>query len=159
MSYRNLFIYPFFNHSAKGSSWEKHKYIKKMDNKYYYPDSYEGGRHLPSSSKPSENRPSGAALDDNAELTKDDIERLAREVIRGDYGNGQIRKDLLGYNYQVIQDRVNEILKNSSSGSTKISDVSSESLSEVKEEIEKVVSSPSGGIDLDLVYSVYNKRK
>ena len=34
-------------HSAKGSQWEKHDYIKVEDGKYYYPDSYEGGRHLP----------------------------------------------------------------------------------------------------------------
>lgn len=36
------------SHSAKGSTWEKHKYIKSVDGKYYYPDSYEGGRHLSS---------------------------------------------------------------------------------------------------------------
>lgn len=34
-------------HSAKGSVWEDHKYIKVIDGKYYYPDSYVGGRHLP----------------------------------------------------------------------------------------------------------------
>lgn len=42
-------------HSQKGSEWKKHQYIKREgtsgkleDNgKYYYPDSYEGGRHLP----------------------------------------------------------------------------------------------------------------
>lgn len=33
-------------HSAKGSTWEDHKYIKKVDGTYYYPESYEGGRHL-----------------------------------------------------------------------------------------------------------------
>lgn len=26
--------------------WEEHKYVKKEGNKYYYPDSYEGGRHV-----------------------------------------------------------------------------------------------------------------
>lgn len=30
--------------------WEKHKYVKVLDGKYYYPDSYEGGRHLPDGS-------------------------------------------------------------------------------------------------------------
>ena len=34
-------------HSAKGSQWEKHDYITVKDGKYYYPDDYEGGRHLP----------------------------------------------------------------------------------------------------------------
>lgn len=33
-------------HSAKGSTWEKHKYVKKADGKYYYPSSYEGGRNV-----------------------------------------------------------------------------------------------------------------
>lgn len=37
----------YIEHSAKGSQWEKHDYIKVIDGKYYYPDSYEGGRHLP----------------------------------------------------------------------------------------------------------------
>lgn len=41
------------------------------------------------------------------------IEELAREVIRGDWGNGKDRKTRLtnaGYNYDAIQNRVNEIL-------------------------------------------------
>lgn len=41
------------------------------------------------------------------------IEELAREVIRGDWGNGTDRKTRLtnaGYNYNEIQNRVNEIL-------------------------------------------------
>ena len=38
----------YLAHSAKGSEWKKHKYIKKADGKYYYPNSYEGGRHLDS---------------------------------------------------------------------------------------------------------------
>ena len=41
------------------------------------------------------------------------IETLAREVIRGDWGNGQERYNRLtnaGYNYQQVQNRVNQIL-------------------------------------------------
>ena len=38
-------------HSAKGSTWEDHKYIKVDDGVYYYPDGYEGGRHLPDGEK------------------------------------------------------------------------------------------------------------
>lgn len=41
-------------HSQKGSEWKHHDYIKREgteghyeDGKYYYPDSYKGGRHLP----------------------------------------------------------------------------------------------------------------
>lgn len=42
------------------------------------------------------------------------VDELAREVIRGDWGNGQDRKDKLtaaGYNYSEVQGRVNEILR------------------------------------------------
>lgn len=42
------------------------------------------------------------------------IDTIAREVIRGDWGNGQDRKNRLtaaGYSYHEVQKRVNEILK------------------------------------------------
>lgn len=32
-------------HSAKGSTWDDHKYIKKVNGVYYYPKDYKGGRH------------------------------------------------------------------------------------------------------------------
>ena len=41
------------------------------------------------------------------------VDELAKEVIRGDWGNGQERKDRLtaaGYNYSAVQARVNEML-------------------------------------------------
>ena len=31
----------FINHSAKGSEWKDHKYIKRVDGTYYYPDDYD----------------------------------------------------------------------------------------------------------------------
>lgn len=36
-----------------------------------------------------------------------DVNALADAVMRGDYGNGQARKDALGENYQIVQDEVN----------------------------------------------------
>lgn len=39
------------------------------------------------------------------------IEILAQRVIKGDYGNGQTRKDKLGQLYSLVQGRVNEKLK------------------------------------------------
>lgn len=39
-----------------------------------------------------------------------DVTQLAYAVIRGDYGNGQTRRDALGANYDVVQDRVNELM-------------------------------------------------
>jgi hypothetical protein len=44
--------------------------------------------------------------------TKDDawVTSMARRVIRGEFGNGQARRNALGGDYQMIQDRVNRIL-------------------------------------------------
>lgn len=45
--------------------------------------------------------------------TKKSIDELAREVIRGEWGNGQDRKNRLtaaGYNYSEVQKRVNQML-------------------------------------------------
>ncbi|MBP3891536.1 MAG: hypothetical protein J6D29_05120 [Solobacterium sp.] len=42
------------------------------------------------------------------------LEEIAKEVIRGDYGNGADRKaalEKLGYNYDEVQAKVNELLK------------------------------------------------
>lgn len=97
----------FLQHSSEGSSWKNHKYIKRVDGTYYYPDSYEGGRHLP---------------DEEIDLSENDIENLAKEVIRGNFGNGQERKDLLGENYEEIQKRVNELMKGSVGSKTIPSD-------------------------------------
>ena len=58
---------------------------------------------------------------DNVENSVDNsksIEELARAVIRGEYGNGQERKDKLGNLYEEVQKRVNEMLKNNVSQET-----------------------------------------
>lgn len=114
---------PVIAHSAKGSSWKDHKYIKRVNGTYYYPASYEGGRHLDDETSKSEDNskePVGA-LETTADLSEEDIEALAREVIRGNFDNGQERKELLGEAYQKIQDRVNKILLGDSTGNKKVS--------------------------------------
>lgn len=152
-------------HSAKGSTWEEHKYVKRIDGTYYYPDGYEGGRNI-SSLKDTKNSggkdSSDSATDEgSSELSKTDIENLAREVIRGNFGNGQLRKDLLAGNYDAIQKRVNELMK-TSVGSMKISEVTPEVEDIGKKAIEKVASSStstSKTADIQQVFSVYNKHR
>ena len=39
------------------------------------------------------------------------IEKLAQEVLRGTFGNGETRKQALGALYDRVQDRVNQILE------------------------------------------------
>ena len=165
-----------FQHSSEGSSWKKHKYIKRIDGTYYYPDSYEGGRHLPDEEKKksmedelfekltnSSDKDVGKMLrasfdkvlleqmgvdwtklpkeevdrmqrnlidrfkektesNSKIDLSENDIENLAKEVIRGNFGNGQERKDLLGENYEEIQKRVNELIKGTAGTKTIPSD-------------------------------------
>lgn len=55
-----------------------------------------------SSTSPSENS------DNNVD---GDVETNARRVIRGDFDNGQVRKDRLGSSYSEIQGRVNEMYR------------------------------------------------
>lgn len=214
-------------HSAKGSEWEKHKYIKRIDGTYYYPDSYAGGRHLSDAQKSDtddetkkkadefekfkadliakgeayepkpgdpdyesyadmdderfkeyyesyygegkfsdaelksiheelKNRESGASGD----LSDQDVENLAKEVIRGNFGVGQTRKDLLGEDYQKVQDRVNQLLKGKT-GSKKVSDSSnSEAAKQGESAIKKAVSKTGSkaGMDLDKVWNVYRQK-
>ena len=224
---RSKFIFgtsQHLEHSAKGTTWKDHIYIKRIDGTYYYPDSYEGGRHLPDgekdteSSKSKDSSESGDTIskledmtgmtresllelrdlsrkngydsdefkemlsilsegdddqakkmvdllkqDDKISLTSEDVEKLAREVIRGNFGNGQVRKDLLGENYSEIQKRVNELMK-SSTGSKNVSEATEESIKKA-EEAAKNASTPTketkvhSGVDMDRVLNVYNKKK
>ena len=46
--------------------------------------------------------------------TKKSVDAIAKEVIRGKWGNGEERKKALekaGYNYNTVQKRVNALLK------------------------------------------------
>lgn len=210
-------------HSAKGTTWEEHKYIKRINGTYYYPDSYKGGRHLPDGEKNESDKGTMSKDDiltkledmtgmkregltdlynlsrekgyDSAEfkqllrelsegdddqakrmidllkkdeskvnLSAEDIEALAKEVIRGNFGNGEVRKELLGEFYSDIQKRVNEIL-NGSAGSKNVSEATTESV-KAAEEAAKNASTPStsssskvhSGVDMDKVLSVYKKK-
>ena len=46
-----------------------------------------------------------------AQAPKGTVEQIAREVMRGVYGNGQVRKDQLGSRYAKVQRRVNQICR------------------------------------------------
>ena len=46
-----------------------------------------------------------------AQAPKGTVEQTAREVMRGVYGNGQVRKDQLGSRYAKVQRRVNQICR------------------------------------------------
>lgn len=146
-------------HSAKGSTWEEHKYIKRIDGTYYYPDSYKGGRHLDNSDSSEE-----VENEESFDLTSDEIDALAREVIRGNFGNGEDRKEAIGEHYQEIQNRVNELM--ASTGSMKVSEASEEIVSTGEEAVDEAVTTSSSSstkssskkIDMDEVLGTYRRK-
>lgn len=95
-------------HSSKGSTWKDHKYIRKEGDKYVYVESGSGSNSTSSSGD-------SASVSDSSK-EKFDLDQMANKVIRGEFGNGADRKELLGDTYDEIQARVNEILKSGSSG-------------------------------------------
>lgn len=56
-------------HSAKGSTWEEHKYVKVIDGVYYYPVGYENGRTV-DSLKDSDKKEKDEDFDSEKELAK-----------------------------------------------------------------------------------------
>lgn len=154
-------------HSAKGSTWEDHKYIKRIDGTYYYPDNYEGGRHISDLEESSST--DGMVSSEKRkklDLTENDIETLAWETIRGDYGNGQLRKELLGENYTEIQTRVNQLYREGkvTGGNVLMSNVSESVVSDGKSAADNATKIAStvqskAGLNLDQIYSVYARRE
>lgn len=62
-----------------------------------------------SASSTSTSAPTTAAAP--AQVPTGSVEQTAREVMRGVYGNGQVRKDQLGSRYAKVQRRVNQIYR------------------------------------------------
>ena len=65
----------------------------------------------------------GVEGDSTAPVNKKSLDEIAKEVIRGDWGNGQDRKDRLtaaGYDYGAVQSKVNDILNGSDSASAPV---------------------------------------
>lgn len=54
---------------------------------------------------------SAEKVDTNAETDVENVEAKAKQVIRGDFGNGYVRKQKLGSEYTSIQNKVNEMYR------------------------------------------------
>lgn len=82
-------------HSAKGSEWEDHKYVKKIDGVYYYPVGYEDGRTIDSLSDNSKSSKESLINQvrnhfdqylakrgiDWRTLPKDEVDQMQRDII------------------------------------------------------------------------------
>lgn len=211
-------------HSAKGSTWDEHKYLKKVDGNYYYPVGYTKGRTVdslkddkPVEKKKSEIKPkssssgvlpglkgmsisgtggskksessgktyepgvlhipkelakTGAASSslkktESNKMSDAEVESMALRTIRGEFGNGQVRKDILGDDYQEIQDKVNQLMKEITATQRSFTGTPPEVVEKgetaMKSAIKKVsntkVTESSKGIDMEQVQSVYRKKR
>lgn len=149
----------YIAHSAEGSVWKKHKYLKRIDGKYYYPDSYEGGRHLSDLKKKSKEVMRGKELKEKP--IDGDIEKIAKEIISGKYGNGnENRRKALGMTaeeYEVVRKKVNEMMRGTGSKSIVVSKSTSSTQMPApeKQKTSKKNTKKSGGLNMDKVYRVY----
>lgn len=147
--YRRFYGSAVLSHSAEGSTWKNHKYIKRVDGTYYYPEGYKNGRTIDELKEKEGEQPDESAYENFSDA---DIDALVQEVIHGNFGNGEVRKEALGENYQRVQDKVNELLLGKS-GSQKIS--SKASSGEKKKEIK----SKDYGKQFDAQVEAYKKEK
>lgn len=98
----NVFPHQYFQATACPASLAGSQHAAYMARAQYYYD------HMNGTTPP----PAAPAATPAATSTPGgDIEALARAVIRGEYGNGQERKNRLGSLYAKVQARVNDILK------------------------------------------------
>lgn len=153
-------------HSAKGTSWKNHKYIKKVGNKYYYKD--EKGELV--EGDPSDN---GDILTETKESTTssskskkstetDRIKALANKVMAGKLGQNQLRKATSSKDYIKVMNTINSKFKKpSSSGSSSKSKEkekkTSEKKTKEKKTSEKKTTEKSNNIEKDKTNQTTNQ--
>ena len=151
-------------HSAKGTSWKNHKYIKKVGNKYYYKD--EKGELV--EGDPSDN---GDILTETKESTTssskskkskkstetDRIKALANKVMAGKLGQNQLRKATNSKDYIKVMNTINSKFKKpSSSGSSSKSKEKEKKTSE-KKTSEKKTTEKNNNIEKDKTNQITNQ--
>lgn len=150
-------------HSAKGSTWKDHKYIKKVGDKYVYANSKNGTEDTDTGESSGGSSDQTNTSGNNSENTGNtesgfDIEEMANKVIRGEFGNGADRKELLGDSYAEIQKRVNEILKGNSKSTAKT--VSKKDVKKGNDHVNKLLSDPGfARLPVDQKTKVLDKAK
>ena len=78
------------------------------------------------------NRMLGGSSSSGGSGSKVDIDDLARRTINGEFGNGDVRKKALGFNYDAVQARVNEMLGGKPGGGTSSADIDALALAVIR---------------------------
>lgn len=154
-------------HSAKGTTWKNHKYIKKVGNKYYYKN--EKGELV--EGDPSDNGDSIETKESTTSSSKskkkkstetDRIKALANKVMAGKLGQNQLRKATSSKDYIKVMNAINSKFKKpSSSGSSSKSKEkekkTSEKKTKEKKTSEKKTTEKSNNIEKDKTNQTTNQ--
>jgi hypothetical protein len=111
-------------HSQEGTTWKKDTIYESREGKpndytYHYPSGY-FDKHRNKDSKKTDSSDSSDDTKSEQEKNESDADTISKvvdDVIRGEYGNGQARKEALqkaGFDYDTIQSEVNKKLLNKS---------------------------------------------
>ena len=156
-------------HSAKGTTWRNHKYIKKVGNKYYYKnekgelvegDPSDNGDIL-TETKESTTKSSKSSKSKKSTET-DRIKALANKVMAGKLGQNQLRKATSSKDYIKVMNAINSKFKKpSSSGSSSKSKEkekkTSEKKTKEKKTSEKKTTEKSSNIEKDKTNQTTNQ--
>ena len=146
-------------HSAKGTTWKNHKYIKKVGNKYYYKnekgelvegDPSDNGDFI----ETKESTTSSSKSKKKKSTETDRIKALANKVMAGKLGQNQLRKATSSKDYIKVMNTINSKFKKpSSSGSSSKSKEkekkTSEKKTKEKKTSEKKTTEKSNSIEKD----------
>ena len=148
-------------HSAKGTTWRNHKYIKKVGNKYYYKnekgelvegDPSDNGDIL-TETKESTTKSSKSSKSKKSTET-DRIKTLANKVMAGKLGQNQLRKVTSSKDYIKVMNTINSKFKKpSSSGSSS----KSKDKEKKKKTSEKKTTEKSNSIEKDKTNQTTNQ--
>ena len=156
-------------HSAKGTTWRNHKYIKKVGNKYYYKnekgelvegDPSDNGDILTETKESTTKSSKSSKSKKNTET--DRIKALANKVMAGKLGQNQLRKVTSSKDYIKVMNTINSKFKKpSSSGSSSKSKEkekkTSEKKTKEKKTSEKKTTEKSNNIEKDKTNQTTNQ--
>lgn len=134
-----------------------------MGDKYIYANSKNGSEDTETGEDSGGSSDQTNTSGNNSENTENaengfDLEEMANKVIRGEFGNGADRKELLGDSYAEIQKRVNEILKGNSKSTAKT--VSKKDVKKGNDHVDKLLSDPGfAHLPVDQKTKVLDKAK
>lgn len=142
-------------HRAKYGTADSVSDEKGTDNKKNNTSEYNHAYYMRNKEKWADNESSSDKKEIDTDEAEFDVDAAAMDVIRGKYKNGEERKRILGEDYDIIQKRVNELMKQGVGANAK---KTAEAKEEAKEE-EKKKSDSKKNRSFDEAYKDYKGTK